>query len=114
MRKWKYVTCLYSSLKRHNCSNIIRVVISMRMRLAGHVAHVGKMKNAYRFLFGKPEGERPCRRPRHKWEDNIRMVVREIGWEGVDWMHLAQDRDQWQALVNKVMNLRSHKRQGFS
>jgi hypothetical protein len=54
----------------------------------------------------KPEGKRPLRRPAHKWEENIRMDLWEIGWEGVDWMHLAQDRDQWQALVNMVMNLR--------
>jgi hypothetical protein len=54
-------------------------------------------------LVGKPEGKRPLGRPRHGWED-IRLDLREIGWEGVDWMHLAQDRDQWQAVVNMVMN----------
>jgi hypothetical protein len=54
---------------------------------------------------GTPEGMRPLRRPRRRWEDNIRMDHREIGWEGVGWMHLAEDRDQWQALVNMVMNL---------
>jgi hypothetical protein len=57
-------------------------------------------------LIGKPEGKIPHGRPRHKWEANIRTDLREIGWEGVDWMHLAQDRDQWQAVVNTVMNLR--------
>jgi hypothetical protein len=51
-------------------------------------------------LSRKPEGKRPLWRPRHRWENNIRMDVREIGWEAVGWMHLAQDRDQWQTLVN--------------
>jgi hypothetical protein len=55
---------------------------------------------------GKPEGERPLRRPRRGWEDNIRMDLREIGWGGIDWIDLAQDRDQWWALANTVMNLR--------
>jgi hypothetical protein len=55
---------------------------------------------------GKPEGERPLGRPRHRWEDNVRMDLREIGWGGMDWINLAQDRDQWRGLVNTVMNLR--------
>jgi hypothetical protein len=63
---------------------------------------MGGMKNV---LVGKPEGKGPLKRPRHRWEDTIRMNLREIGWEGVNWMHLAQDRDQWQALVKTVMNL---------
>jgi hypothetical protein len=54
---------------------------------------------------GKPEGKRPLGRPRHRWEDNIRMDLRGIGWGGMDWIDLAQDRDQWRALVNTVMNL---------
>jgi hypothetical protein len=58
------------------------------------------------FLLGKPEGKRPLRRPRHRWEDNIKKDLREIGWGGMDWIDLAQDRDQWKALVNTVMNLR--------
>jgi hypothetical protein len=57
-------------------------------------------------LIGKPEGKRPLGRPRLRWEDNIRMELREIGWEGVDWLHLHQDRDQWWAVKNFVMNLR--------
>jgi hypothetical protein len=64
-----------------------------------------EMRNACKILVGKPERNRPLGRPRRKWEDNIRMDLRKIGWEGVNWMHLAQDRDQWQALVNTVMNL---------
>jgi hypothetical protein len=62
--------------------------------------------NAYRDLVGKPEGKRPLGRPRRRWEDNIRIDLREIGWGGVDWIDLAQDRDQWRGLVNTVMNLR--------
>jgi hypothetical protein len=57
------------------------------------------MRNVYKILFGNPEGKRLLGRPRSRWEDNVRMVVREVGWEGVDWMHLAQDRDQWRVIV---------------
>jgi hypothetical protein len=63
------------------------------------------MRNTYKILVSKPEGRKPHRRPRHRWEDKIIMDLREIGWEVVDWMHLAQDRDQWWAHVNMVMNL---------
>jgi hypothetical protein len=69
---------------------------------------MGKKLNAYRILVGKPEGKRTLGRPRRTWEDNIRMDLREIGWGGMDWIDLAQDRDQWRALVNAVMNLRVH------
>jgi hypothetical protein len=67
---------------------------------------MGEEKNAYRILVRKPKGKRPIGRPRRKWEDNIRMDLREIGWGGINWVHLAQDRDQWRALVNTVMKLR--------
>jgi hypothetical protein len=60
------------------------------------------MRNAYRILVENPEGNRPRRR----WMDNIKMDLREIGWDGMDWIDLAQDGDQWRALVNTVMNLR--------
>jgi hypothetical protein len=60
----------------------------------------------YKTFVGKPEGMRPTGRPRCRWEDNIRMDLREIGWEYVDWMHLTQDRDKWRAVVNTVMNSR--------
>jgi hypothetical protein len=53
----------------------------------------------------KPEGKRPFGRPRHRWEDNIIMDLRKMGWEGVDWMHVAEDRGQWKALVNMMINL---------
>jgi hypothetical protein len=66
---------------------------------------MGKTRNAYRILVGKPEGKRPPRRPRRRWVDNMRMDLREIGWDCMDWIDLAQDRDQWRAPVNTVMNL---------
>jgi hypothetical protein len=71
------------------------------------------MKNAYNILVGKPEGNRPLGRPRCRWKVNIRMYLRDIWWKGVDWIYLAQDRDQWWALLNRVMNLGFHKSQGF-
>jgi hypothetical protein len=55
---------------------------------------------------GKPEGKRPLGRPRHRWVDNVKMNLREVGWVGMDWLHQAQDRDHWMALVNTVLNLR--------
>jgi len=57
-------------------------------------------------LVGKLEGKRPFRRSRGRWEDNSRIDLREPGWEGVGWIHLAEDRHQWRALVNTVMNFR--------
>jgi hypothetical protein len=67
---------------------------------------VGEKRNAYRILVGNPEGKRPLGRPRRRWVDNIKMDFREIGWDGGDWIDLAQDRDQLRALVRAVMNLR--------
>jgi hypothetical protein len=75
---------------------------SRRMRLAEHVARLEKKRIAYRSLVRK----RPLGRPRHKWMDNIKMDLFEIGWGGVDWIGLAQDRNKWRALVNFVLNLR--------
>jgi hypothetical protein len=66
----------------------------------------GAKRNAYRIFAGKPEGKRPLGRPRRRWENNFKMDLREIGWDGMDWIDLAQDRDQWRALMNTVMNLR--------
>jgi hypothetical protein len=65
-------------------------------------------------LVGKPEGKRPLRRPRHRWENAIRMDLREIGWECMDWMQLSQHREQLKALVNMVMNHQFHNRQRIS
>jgi hypothetical protein len=66
---------------------------------------MGETRNSYWILVGKPGGKRPLRRPRHRWEDNIKMYLREIGWGGIHWIDVALDRDQWRALVNTVMNL---------
>jgi hypothetical protein len=90
---------LYSS------PDIIRQIKSRRMRWTGHVAHMGEGRNVYRVLMGKPKGKRPLERPKHRWEDWIKMDLREIGWGGIEWIHLAQDRDHWWAVVNAVMNL---------
>jgi hypothetical protein len=90
---------LYSSL------NIVRVIKSRRMRWARHVARMGYGRGVYRVLFGRPEGKRPLGRPRHRWEDNIKLE-RETGMDGANWIRLAQDRVQWWAFVNRVMNLR--------
>jgi hypothetical protein len=90
---------LYSS------PNIVRVIRSRRMRWAGHVARMGERRGAYRILGGRAEGRRPLGRRRHRWEDKIKMDLREMGW-GMDWIELAQDKDRWLALVNAVMNLR--------
>jgi hypothetical protein len=67
---------------------------------------MGEKKNAYRILVGKPEGKIPLGRPRRRWVDNMKMDLRAVGWDGRDWIDLAQDRDQLRALVNTVMNLR--------
>jgi hypothetical protein len=91
---------LYSS------SNIIRVIKSRRIRWAGHVARMGDGRGAYRILVEKPEGRRPLGRPRRTWEDNFKMDLQEVGWDGVAWIDMAQDRDRWRALVNAVINLR--------
>jgi hypothetical protein len=68
-------------------------------------------RGAYRVLVGRPEGRRPLGRLRHRWEDNIKMDLQEVGW-GMDWIELAQDRDRWRALVSAVMNLRVPKNTG--
>ena len=67
---------------------------------------MGERRGVYRVLVEKPEGKRPLGRPRGRWEDNIKMDFHEVGYGGMDWIELAQDRDKWRALVNAVMNLR--------
>jgi hypothetical protein len=91
---------LYSS------SNIVRVIKSRRMGWTGHVARMGEGRGVYRVLVGRPEGKRPLGRPRRRWEDNIKLDLREIGIDGANWIQVAQDRVQWRAFVNTVMNLR--------
>jgi len=66
---------------------------------------MGERRDVYRFWVGKPEGKRPFGRPRHGWEDNIKMDLQEVRYGGMDWIELAQDRDRWRALVNGLMNL---------
>ena len=90
---------LYSS------PNIIRNLKLRRLIWAGHVARMEQSRNAYIVLVGKPEGKRPLGRPRRRWEDNIRMNLREVGCDPGEWLDLAEDRDQWRAYVRAVMNL---------
>jgi hypothetical protein len=110
--KWDEVTGDWRKLHNeelHNLyssPNIIRMIKSRRMRMAGHVARMGEKRNEYRILVGKPEGKRPLGRSRRRWVDNIKIDLRQIGWDGMGWVDLTQDRDQWRALVNTVMNLR--------
>jgi hypothetical protein len=85
---------LYSS------PNIIRVIKSRRMRWAGQVACMGEGGCAYRILVGRPEGKRPLGRPRRRWD------LQEVGWGGMGWIDMAQDRNRWRELMNAVMNLR--------
>jgi hypothetical protein len=68
---------------------------------------MGERRGVYRVLMGKPKGKRPLGRPRHKWEDNIKMDLQEVECGGMDWIEFAQDRDTWRALVSAVMNLRA-------
>jgi hypothetical protein len=91
---------LYSS------PNIVRVIKSRRMGWTGHLTHIGEGRGVYRVLVGRLEGKRPLGRPRRRWEDNIKIDLREIGIHGTISIWLAQDRFQWRAFVNKVMNLR--------
>jgi len=91
---------LYSS------SNIVRVIKLGRMRWAGHVTPMGEERGVYRVLVGKPEGKRPLGRPRHRWVNNIRMDLQEVGCGYMDWIGLAQGRDRWRTLLSAVMNVR--------
>jgi hypothetical protein len=88
----------------HSSPSIIRIIKS-RTSWAGHVARMGEKRNVYRLLVGKPEGKRPLGRSRHRWIDNIKMDLLEIGWRELNWIGLDQDRHAWGALVNSVMNL---------
>jgi hypothetical protein len=87
-------------------ASTLRMIKSRRMRWAGHVTGLGQMRSAHRILVGKPEGTRTVRRLQRKWEDNNKIDVREIKWNGMDWIVLARNRDQRRDLVNTVMNLR--------
>ena len=85
---------------------IVGVIISRRMRWAGHVARMGERRDIYWVLVGRPEEKRLLVRPRLGWEDNIKMDLQEVGGGGMDLIELAQDRDRWRALANVAMNLR--------
>jgi hypothetical protein len=89
----------------YSLPNIVRVIKSRRMRWAGHVARMGEGRGVYRVLVGRPEGKRPLERPRRRWENNIKLDLREIGIDEANWIRLARERVQWRAFVNTVMNL---------
>jgi hypothetical protein len=74
--------------------NIVRVIKSRRMKWAGHVARMGEGRGVHRVLVGRPEGKRPLGRPKRRWEDNIKIDLREIGIDGANWIRLAQDSFQ--------------------
>jgi hypothetical protein len=89
----------------YNSSCIIRMIKSRRMRWVGHVARMGEKRNAYKILVEKPAGKRPLGRQRRRWVGNIKMYLREIGWDGVDWIDVVQDRDQRRAFLIRVLKL---------
>jgi hypothetical protein len=89
----------------HSSTNVLWVIRSSRMRWAELVAHMGERRGMYRVLVGKHEGKRPLGKPGHRWEDNIKMDLKEVGCGGMDWIELPEDRDIWRALMNAVMNL---------
>jgi len=81
---------------------IVGVIKLRRMSWVEHVSRMGERRGVYRVLVGKPEGKRPLWRPRHRWEDNIKMDLQDVGCGGMDWIEVAEDRDSWRALVNAV------------
>jgi hypothetical protein len=91
---------LYSS------PSIIRMIKTRRMRWREHAARMEQKINAYRIQMEKRDGRIPLGRPRRRWKENIKTGLGKIQWGGMNWIHLAQDRDQWRAFVNTVMNLR--------
>ena len=90
------------------------MVKSRRMRWAGHVARIGEGRGVHRVMVGKPEGKRPLVRTRRRWEDNIKMDLREVGGGCGDWIELSQDRDRWRALVSRVRKFWVPKMRGIS
>jgi hypothetical protein len=90
---------------RYSSLNIVRMIKARKIRWGGHVARMGEKRGVYRVLVGRPEGKRPLGRPRRRWEDNIKMDLRDVGIVGANWIRLAQERDWWPDFVNMVMNL---------
>jgi len=101
---------LYSS---PNNVRVIKIKTN-EMGGGGYVACMGERRGVNRVLVGKHEGKTPLERPRHRWEDNIKMDLQELGCGDIEWIDLALDRDRWQALVNAVMNFGFHKMWGIS
>jgi hypothetical protein len=97
---------LYSDELHTSLPNIIRVIKQRRLRWAGHVERTGEGRGVYGVLVRGPEGKRPLGRPRRRWEDNIKMELREISIDGENWIRLVQDTVQWRVFMNAVMNLR--------
>jgi len=90
----------------YRSSNIVRVIKSRRLRWAGHLVRMEEGRSVFKILTGTPAGKRPLGRPRLRWEDNIRLYLKEIGIDRRNRVDLDQDRDYWRALVNAVLKLR--------
>jgi hypothetical protein len=90
---WSFITCT------------LQQILLERMGWVRYVVHIGEVRNVCRILVRKLEGKRPFGRPRHIWEDDIRIDLRAVGQEGMEWMRLSQDRDKLWALVNMVLNI---------
>ena len=86
--------------------NIVRVIKSRRLRWAGHVARMEEGRNACKILTGTPAGKRHLKRSRRRWEDNIRIDMKEMGTNTRNWVHSAKDRNYWRTLVNATLSLR--------
>ena len=97
---------MLSDIALYSSPNIIRNLKSRRLRWPGHEARMRQSRNAHRVLLGKPEVKRPLGRQRRRWEDNIKMNLRDVDCDLGDWIALAEDREQWRAYVRAVMNLR--------
>jgi hypothetical protein len=89
----------------YSLPNIVRVIKLRSMRWAGHVESMGEGRGVYRVLVGRFEGKRPLGRPKRRWEDNIKMGLKDIWIDGAKWIRLALDRVWWRAFVRTVMNL---------
>ena len=89
----------------YHSPNIVRVIKSTRLGCPGHVVRMGEGRSILKILTSKPTGNRTLGRPRHRWEDNIRIVLKEMGINTRNWVDLAQDRDYWRVLLNVALEL---------